>query len=608
MTLLILLCTVLGVHGETQPLKPIWVMPATSERSLPRSSDQPTTQLIAPPRLIQPQLDEVLNTNGGLQVRTQGSPTFSIRGSAQSGRVLTLYNDIPLNFSSGFGPPRIFLPKEMTSETLVIKGPASILYGSQAMAGSVNFISTDYKRSQATLTASDTNESFLPWRSGSLAYSSLHLVSPWIQSPKHHSQVSLFTENDDGEFPYNTANQSGLRQNNQGQLNRGIIEGNQRFARGKVSYVALWANQVVQTPGSLQSPLNTHESTRGALASSSGEYFLEESHSLQSRLSWLKQDSEYNSFQFDQNDQQTFVLQNQWLAEWSPRWRGQTFVDYFYHEMNASFLASPQNQDQWEVAHLAHWYFYPNFSTQFGGRFLSRSGQVLPTLGVYFNHRQWQSWLNFSEGFRSPTLSDRFANSPFYVGNPNLENESSQQLEWGLKRNFKKAKGLGVRWNMDARVFAIQYDNFIETYETTPGVYSRRNRGDGRSWGADLKFLWELSHWQLDIGLNYLKTKDDLSGRPFRLSPEQQHSVGLSHFFGPFQLEARWSAWHKFYDGSPQVELPDWQQWNFMIHSLAFRKINFSFGLINAFNESKQLTLGYPEPQRRYWMQLRYQF
>ena len=111
-------------------------------------------------------------------------PGFSLRGSAQSGRVLILFNDIPLNFASGFGAPGIFLPKETIELISVIKGPASLFYGSQAMAGSVHFVPKTYTHPQMTLTLSDTNESFLPWRPGKLAHHNWQLASPLIRTKK----------------------------------------------------------------------------------------------------------------------------------------------------------------------------------------------------------------------------------------------------------------------------------------------------------------------------------------------------------------------------------------------------------------------------------------
>src|SRR4051812_49133267 len=48
-----------------------------------------------------------LSLISGVQGRAQGTPTISIRGSAEADRVLTLYNDVALDSAAGVGPPTL---------------------------------------------------------------------------------------------------------------------------------------------------------------------------------------------------------------------------------------------------------------------------------------------------------------------------------------------------------------------------------------------------------------------------------------------------------------------------------------------------------------------
>lgn len=572
----------------------------------PRSIDWPVVVSEAPPILNMPQVEDALNSLNGVQTRSQGSPTYSIRGSAQNGRALVLYNDIPLNFASGFGAPSVLLPKEVIQNIQVVKGPASLFYGSQAMAGSLNFQPQKYEQAEVSIVASDTNESFMPWREGKLAHNNVQLVTPIVSNSKTHIQASVFTENDDGQFPYQVRSGSGVRQFNAQNQSRAVLTGKTQWKNLKLSFDSIVGRQIRQSPGPTNFSLVTREETEGVLASVTPEYFINDKNLIRSRLSFMTTESEYlENNQVTFNNQATWISQNEYVYDLSSKMQLQVFADFFSHSLDNSFGVSNLKQDQLELGPFFSFFSFKNLKHQVGGRYLFAPDLFLPTISNRLYFGPHEVWLSYSEGFRNPSLADQFSQSPYSIGNPNLHPEKSKQWELGF---VKKGKPV----SFDLRIFHIQYEDFIDSIQVSPGVRSRQNQGEGYSQGLDFESNYQSFWGQAYVRYNFLDTKNRSTGQAFRLSPRHQITLGGYYKAPGFDIEAQNTHWYDTLDldfvSNQNVDLEDWQQWNFFVHTNPMKSLRVSFGLINAFNEGKELTLNYPEPQRKYWLKARYQF
>ncbi len=576
--------------------------------SRPRSIEWTVQKSKATPFFSVSASEESFNSLNGVQSRSQGSPTFSIRGSGQSGRVLLLLNDIPLNFGSGFGAPPLFLPREMIENITVIKGPASLFYGSQAMSGSLNFHTKDVLRPELTVVLSDTDESFLPWKKFSLSQRSLHLATPLISNSKDHLQISYFNEVDAGDFAFQSPDFSGVRTQNASDLSRVLINGHSKREWVHWQYEALYGELSRESPGSLQFPFLTEEETQSLLLSVSPHFFFTNSQSLKSRLSYLKNDSEFKeSGTSTQTDQSTFISQNEWIVDLVPNIHLQFFADFFSHNLESPFIGGSKNQSLFEVGPFISFKSFYSLKHQLGARYLAYNEKILPTISQIYEMKNSQLWLTYSQGFRNPTLSDLYSNTPNFIGNTDLIPEESTQWELGYQWSLIRP---GIKHNLDLRIFRIDYKNFIETFQFSPVVFSRENRGKGSSQGFDFEWMSEISHYKPYLRYNYLETREDRTGSPFRLSPRHQLTFGSQREFRRFTFEWQNTHWYKNYDwiNNQPVKLKDWQQWNFFIHTSIAKNTKLSLGLINAFNEAKELSRFYPEPQRRYWLSFNHIF
>jgi iron complex outermembrane receptor protein len=122
------------------------------------------------------------------------------------------------------------------------------------------------------------------------------------------------------------------------------------------------------------------------------------------------------------------------------------------------------------------------------------SGNASLSLGPFAG---WTTTAQVARGFRSPTLSDRYFRGPsgrgFVVGNPDLEPETSLQLDLGTRYSRgRTAFGLFV--------YRYEIDDLIERYSVGDN-FQFRNRGEGRIEGIEAEVQAALAErWSLEAG------------------------------------------------------------------------------------------------------------
>ncbi|HJR60490.1 MAG TPA: TonB-dependent receptor [Vicinamibacterales bacterium] len=103
-----------------------------------------------------------------------------------------------------------------------------------------------------------------------------------------------------------------------------------------------------------------------------------------------------------------------------------------------------------------------------------------------------------SRGFRDATLSDRFhrglAGRGFVTGNPDLEPETSRQIDL-------TAVHTGRRFRVSASVYHYRITDLIEIYSPVPDHFTFRNRGRAQLHGGEIEAEADLSRgWSLALG------------------------------------------------------------------------------------------------------------
>lgn len=128
--------------------------------------------------------------------------------------------------------------------------------------------------------------------------------------------------------------------------------------------------------------------------------------------------------------------------------------------------------------------------------------RVTPRLGVLFHPSStWSLYGQYSEGFRAPPFEDANIgfNLPLFgfraIPNPDLKSETSQGLEFGVRR-FTAESRFSFAW------FHTDFDDFIESRvligrdpESGDLIFQSRNIDRARIHGLDLRFDQDLSAW-----------------------------------------------------------------------------------------------------------------
>lgn len=110
----------------------------------------------------------------------------------------------------------------------------------------------------------------------------------------------------------------------------------------------------------------------------------------------------------------------------------------------------------------------------------------------------WTTTAQVARGFRTPTLSDLYFRGPsgrgFVIGNPDLEEETSLQFD------------LGTRWRKGATAFGLfayryEIDDLIERYSDGDN-FRFRNRGQGTIEGIEAEMQLVIAEdWSVEAGL-----------------------------------------------------------------------------------------------------------
>lgn len=538
------------------------------------------------------------NTVPGVQSREQGSPTLSIRGSAQSDRVLQLFDGAPLNMADGAGAATLLIPTEVMSNVSLIKGPSSVFYGNSAMAGAVDHRLRYFDETTLSAQLADAGGEFGD-RRGSF-------VVPFTRDRRPIAQISLLSERDPGAYLYQSSLGSGRRDHNSQDLLRATAATDFEFGDGwGLSGRIIEAHSNGESPGSLVFPFTSAFDQKGSLAT------VQLSRALGiSTLASLRVTDTRLWGDYDHGTSSSFVSRTSLFVDFNTGVGDslliRTFGDFSYDSLTASYVGSAQfYQNDADLGQTYQWSPTPDLSLQPSYRYQSRYGQLFKALAAVLTKGRTTTSLRYGEGFRAPSLTDRFGNFSTFISNPSLQPERSWSVE--LESELLSGKCYGNFLEGFAAKASAYYTGFTDLVDTkTVGAsITKINAGDARSVGAEASLTYGYKIWMLSAAYGYLDGRNLSAGEPLRLAPHHQAAVSIAQLFGPLLFEAKETIWSSFYDRDPSsgslVELPSWTTFDLSVRTLALTDWEFRLGALNLFDHPRSLTYGYPEAQRRFY-------
>lgn len=514
---------------------------------------------------------------------------MSLRGlGGGSARLMVLIDGHP-QYMGLMGHPISDAYQGMMAERVeVLRGPASVIYGSNAMGGVVNIVtrkmSADGIRTHANV----------GWGS----YGTLQTeVNNRMKKGKFTSVVSASYNHTDGHRKDMNFDQYG------GYVKLGYAWTDYWKVGADVNLMQFKASQ----PGSLKEPLEDADQriTRGMASFALENRYDKTSGTLSFFYNWgrHKINDGYNlqagetplDYRFHSADQ---MLGISWYQSARLFEGNQTTVgfDWFHYGGEAWNRFLDGNRKDIVDKHQNEVAGYVDFRQQMTSWFTLNAGirvnnhnqagtEWIPQFGTVF-HLPKESDLKFtvSRGFRYPIIREMFM---WGVANPELEAESI----WNYEMAFSGCLMEG-RLMYGINLFHLYGDNMI-TVASVDGRMMNVNTGEIKNTGLELQAAYRLSKVvSLDANYSYLHMENPVIG-----SPEHKLHVGINIQKGRWNVSSGVQYVGNLYKLVNPVDKEDFVLWNMKGAYRLNRSLEFWMSGENLLAQKYEVMNGYPMPK-----------
>ena len=476
----------------------------------------------------------------GFGVNDGSAGTVNIRGVGQGNKVLMLFDGQP-QWAGIFGHalPDTYVASDV-ERVEVIRGPGSLMYGSNAMGGVVNIITRHHKqegrRTQARIMYGSYN-------------TQKYMVNNGYNIGNFSSFISLNHDRTDGHRPNSKFHITN------GFANLGYKINEHYRVTGDLSL----AKFKTQNPGEIDAPVldylvdvlrgttsfaleNHHEKTSGALR----VFYNWGNHEVNDGY---KPGGTPRSYLFRSDDHNTGVLlyQSFRLVEGNTFTAGIDYKNWGGHAWNDSINGKKgelidksvnevagyviMQQDLFDMLSINAGVRYEHNSV-FGGEWVPQAGlTVRPFEGNVIR-------ASFSKGFRSPNIREMYM---WGAANDELKPENMLNYEVAVGQSFLDGRLYG-----EVTAFFIDGKNMIESVSVVPGqTYPMKNRNVGTftNKGIELEGRYQiLRNLSMDMNYSYLHTSKALLA-----APAHKLNVGATYSPGRFTFNANVQSVYDLY-------------------------------------------------------------
>ncbi len=220
-----------------------------------------------------------------------------------------------------------------------------------------------------------------------------------------------------------------------------------------------------------------------------------------------------------------------------------------------------------------------------------------PRVAASFNINQYLRLKgSYGHGFRAPLPYELYVTSykrrgkDVYQANSELQPETSQSYEVGLQSNLDLAKGL----DLELTYFYINIDDMIEPVlqkSTKSGAtYKYENISEGQSSG--LEFLGNLRlpcGWKMGLGAAYMNTENKDTGDQLAGQPNLKGNANLEWYIARFGLRMRASyTWYSGIEDGSGNSLDDYGLLDAWIGKDLFKGLQVYAGMKNILDDQPE--------------------
>ena len=523
----------------------------------------------------------------GYGVSTGAAGGFSLRGMSGNAQMLVLIDGHP-QYMGLFGHPISDAYQTMLADRIeVLRGPASVLYGSNAMGGVINIVT---RKMQEDGTKTHINI-------GGGSYGTLQTeATNQVKKGKFSSTVSASYNRSDGHRPdmgfeqyggyaklgydlneywraWGDVNITHFNASNPGEITDLLYDNDSRITRGMAS--AMIENHYERTSGALSFFYNwgRHKINDGYHAGEEPQTSLFHSKDLMMGVSW------YQSAELYEGNRLTVGFDYQHFGGES------------WNENIADGARTPgvdKKQDEFAG--------YVDFRQDIGSWLSLNAGmridhhshvgtELVPQGGLAFHlPKNAELKAMASKGFRNPTIREMYMFPP---QNPDLKPERMMNYELSFTQHL-----LDGNLTYGANLYYIKGDNLIMTTQTD-GRPMNINSGDIENWGAEGNIAWRINRqWNVNANYSWVHMEN-----PVISAPEHKLYAGADFRQGRWSISTGIQYIKGLYTSVNPAATEDFILWNLRTSYRLCKYASLYVRGENLLAQRYEIMAGYPMPK-----------
>lgn len=531
----------------------------------------------------------------GYGVSNGAAGSISLRGlSGGSGRLMVMIDGHP-QYAGIFGHPISDAYQSFLAERVeVLRGPASVLYGSNAMGGVVNIVTRKMQEdgvntnfhagygSYSTLETELTNRirkgRFSSVISGSYNRTDGHRAD--MEFEQYGGYAKLGYEITDTWNLRGDVNITHFNASYPGPVNAPLLDGDQRITRGMTSFAI--ENKYEKTSGALSFFYNWGDHwINDGYTPSEGEGPQDDRFLSNDNMMGI---SLYQSTQFFKGNRITLGL------DWF-RYGGRAWNEYVSGENMGTISGLVDKHEDEMAGYIDLRQDINTWLTFNAGIRIDHHSRVgtewVPQTGVAFHlPHDIELKASASKGFRYPILREMYMFPP---QNPDLQPESMWNYELAFSQRL-----LEGRLSYGVNLFYIDGKNLILTLPNPNGSgMLNQNSGEIENSGVEISAAYRIDrHWSIDGNYSYLHMKELVVA-----APEHKLYAGANFSYARWNLSTGIQYISGLYTQTEPVMTEDFVLWNIRASFRISRWLDIWARGENLLAQKYEINAGYPMPR-----------
>lgn len=531
----------------------------------------------------------------GYGVSNGAAGSISLRGlSGGTARLMVLIDGHP-QYAGIFGHPIADAYQSFLAERVeVLRGPASVLYGSNAMGGVINIVTRkmqedgvnthlhagcgSYNTLETELTNRVRKGRFSSVVSGSYNRTNGHRADMGFE--QYSGYAKLGYEMTDHWNVRGDVNVTHFNASYPGPVSAPLFDGDQRITRGMTSFAL--ENRYEKTSGGLSFFYNWGDHwINDGYTPSAGESPQEARFNSHDYMTGI---SLYQSTQFFTGNRITLGF------DWF-RYGGRAWNEYVSGEKVGTTFDLVDKQEDELAGYIDLRQDFCSWLTFNAGLRVDHHSRVgtewVPQAGLAFHLPQaMELKASVSKGFRYPILREMYMFPP---QNPNLQPESMWNYELAFSQRLMEG-----RLYYGVNLFYINAKNLIQTLPNPHGSgMLNQNTGKIENTGVELQAAYRINRaWSVDGNYSYLHM-----AHPVIAAPEHKFYVGGNFSQGRWNVSTGLQYIAGLYTQTDPAVTEDFVLWNVRASFRATRWLDIWARGENLLAQRYEINAGYPMPR-----------